>query len=108
MAVRTMLFRGCCAVSVEPIVWVWNRSASEAASFAAYRSRMIVAQIRLAARNFATSSRSVLCAAKKKESCGAKRSTSRPLSTAESTYAIASAKVNASSCTASAPASRMW
>ena len=26
-AVRTMLFWGCCAVSVAPPVWVWNRSA---------------------------------------------------------------------------------
>ena len=67
-----------------------------------------IAQIRRAARNFETSSMSVAFAAKKKLSCPAKRSTSRPRSSAACTYAIAFAKVNASSCTASAPASRMW
>jgi len=49
----------------------------------------------------------VAFAAKKKESRGANAATSRPRARTRSTYAIASAKVNASSCTASAPASRM-
>jgi hypothetical protein len=69
---------------------------------------MMSAQMRRAARNFATSSSSVECAAKKNESCGANASTSRPAFTAPSTYSIASANVNASSCTESDPASRMW
>ena len=63
--------------------------------------------MRRAARNLATSSNRSLCAAKKKLSRGAKRSTSSPASTARLTYSIALAKVNASSCTAVAPASRM-
>ena len=69
---------------------------------------MTRAQRRRAARNFATSSSTSLCAQKKKESWGAKASTARPRSRAASTYAIASARVNATSCTAVAPASRMW
>jgi hypothetical protein len=102
-----MLLRGCWAVSVEPIVCVWNRSASADGSVAPKRSRMMRSQIRRAARNFATSSMSVEFAAKKNESCPANRSTTSPADSAASTYAIAFAKVNASSCTASAPASRM-
>ena len=68
---RATLFSGCCAVSVEPAVWVWNRSICERGSFAPNRSRMIRAQSRRAARNFATSSRKLLCALKKNDSCGA-------------------------------------
>jgi hypothetical protein len=49
-----------------------------------------------------------LCAAKKKESRGAKWSTSSPAATARVTYSTVLAKVKASSCTAVAPASRMW
>ena len=45
---------------------------------------------------------------KKNESRGAKSSTSSPRSIAASTYANPSASVNASSCTAFEPASRMW
>ena len=56
-AVRTMLFSGCCAVSVAPPVCVWNRSASERGSLAPKRSRMIRAHSRRAARNFAISSK---------------------------------------------------
>ena len=32
-AVRTMLFSGCCAVRVEPAVWVWKRSMQRARIF---------------------------------------------------------------------------
>ena len=108
IAVRTMLLSGCWAVSVDPIVCVWKRSSDDAGSFAPYRSRTIRAQIFRAARNLATSSMSVECAAKKKDSWGANRSTAWPAAIAASMYAMASAKVKASSCTASAPASRMW
>ncbi len=45
---------------------------------------------------------------KKKDSRGAKSSTSRPRSRHASTYANPSASVNASSCAAVEPASRMW
>ena len=34
MAVRTMLFSGCCAVSEHPAVCVWNRSRSDCSCFA--------------------------------------------------------------------------
>ena len=34
IAVRTMLFSGCCAVSVEPAVCVWKRSIHERGLFA--------------------------------------------------------------------------
>ena len=106
-ATRTTFTSGCCAVSSEPPVWVWKRSL-HAASPAPKRSFMSVAQSRRAARNFATSSNRSLKPAKKKDSRGAKSSTSSPASTARRTYSRALAKVKASSCTAVAPASRMW
>ena len=41
IATRTMLFSGCCAVSVEPPVWAWKRSACAFGFVAPKRSRMI-------------------------------------------------------------------
>jgi len=58
---------------------------------------MMVAHIRLAARNFAASSKMLLWALKKKESCGANASTSRPASRAASTYSMPLPSVNATS-----------
>ena len=84
-ATRTTLLSGPWAVSVEPPVWAWKRRASERSSRAPKRSRMSVAQIRRAARNFATSAKTSLWALKKNESRGAKTSTSRPAATAAST-----------------------
>src|SRR5437764_1272323 len=54
--------------------------------------------MRRAARNFAISSRKSLCELKKKERRGAKESTGSPAAMAASMYAMALAKVNASSC----------
>ena len=59
-ATRTRLTSGCCAVSWTPAVWVWKRSISDLGFFAPNSSRMTCAQIRRAARNFATSSSSVV------------------------------------------------
>ena len=56
-AVRTMFTSGCCAVSVAPPVCVWKRSMQLLGSVAPNRSRMMRAHMRLAARNFATSSK---------------------------------------------------
>ena len=81
-ATRTMLLSGCCAVSMLPAVCAWKRSMSERGSRAAKRSRMIRAHIRRAARNLATSSRRLLWALKKNESCGANSSTASPASSA--------------------------
>ena len=67
---RTMLFCGCCAVRVEPPVCAWKRSAIAFGFVAPKRSRMILAHIRRAARNFAISSKKSLCALKKKDSRG--------------------------------------
>ncbi len=72
------------------------------------RSRMISAQSARAARNFATSSKKSLLTLKKKLNRGAKSSTRRPESSAACTYAIPLQSVNAISCGAVAPASRMW
>ena len=72
------------------------------------RSRMIRAHRRRAARNFATSWKKWLCALKKKERRAPNSSGESPASTAASQYAIPFASVNASSCTAVEPASRMW
>ena len=69
---------------------------------------MIRAQMRRAARNFATSSSSVVRATKKKDSRGAKSSTCRPAACAARTYSMALARVKAISCAGVAPASAMW
>ena len=106
--VRTTLLSMDWAVRLEPAVWTWKRQVIERGSCAPKRSRMMRAHMRRAARNLATSSNSSLQAAKKKLRRPAKRSTSSPRATAASTYATASASVNASSWAAVAPASRMW
>ena len=69
---------------------------------------MIVAQIRRAARNLATSSSSVVLATKKNDSRGANSSTASPEASAARTYSRALASVKAISCTGVAPASAMW
>ena len=76
--------------------------------FAPKRSRMIRAQSVRAARNFATSWKKWLCALKKKDRRAPNSSGDRPASTAAWQYAMPFASVNASSCTAVEPASRMW
>ena len=105
---RTKLTSGCSAVSVEPAVCVWKRNIQERGLEALKRSRMMRAQSRRAARNFATSSKRSLCAARKNERRGANSSTARPRARAASTYAMAFESVNATSWTAVEPASRMW
>src|SRR6185312_3730722 len=72
------------------------------------RSRITCAQMRRAARNFATSWKKSLCALKKKDRRAPKSSGERPAATAASQYAMPFAIVNASSWTAVEPASRMW
>ena len=61
-----------------------------------------------AARNFATSSKKSLCAFQKNEMRGATVSMPSPALCAARRYAFASASVNAISCSAVEPASRMW
>ena len=107
IAVRTMFTSGCCAVSDTPAVCVWKRINHDFGSFAPYLSRITVAQIRRAARYFAISSKKSRCALKKNDNRGAKSSTASPRSNAHSTYVNPSANVNASSCAAVDPASRM-
>ena len=85
MVVRTTLLSIDWAVSDEPAVWTWKRQTMERGSVAPKRSRMIVAHIRRATRNLATSSNSSLQAAKKNDRRPAKASTSSPRSTAAST-----------------------
>ena len=87
---------------------MWKRSIWLLGFFAPNSSRMMRAQIRRAARNFATSSSSVVRATKKNDSRGAKSSTSRPAARAARTYSLALARVNAISCAGVAPASAMW
>ena len=71
-------------------------------------SFITLAQMRRAARNFATSSSSVVRETKKKASRGPKSSMSWPLATAARTYSMPSDRVNAISCVGVAPASAMW
>ena len=107
-AVRTMLFSGCCAVSETPAVCVWKRTIHERGSFAPNTSRILRAQMRRAARNLAISSKKSRWLSKKNESRGAKSSTSSPAAMPRRTYSMPLASVNASSCAAVEPASRMW
>ena len=107
-ATRTRLTSGCWAVSCTPAVWVWKRSISDFGSFAPNSSRMTRAQIRRAARNFATSSSSVVRATKKNASRGANSSTSWPAAIAARTYSMPLASVKPISCAGVAPASAMW
>ena len=87
---------------------MWKRSICDLGSWARNSSFIIRAHMRRAARNFATSSSSVVLATKKKDSRGAKSSTLRPACSAALTYSLALASVNAISCTGVAPASAMW
>ncbi len=64
--------------------------------------------MRRAARYLAISSKKSTCALKKKLRRGANASTASPAASADSTYANPLASVNASSCAAVDPASRMW
>ena len=83
--VRTTLLSIDWAVRLDPAVWTWNRQTHERGFVAPNRSRMIVAHIRRATRNLATSSNSSDQAAKKKLRRPAKSSTSSPRATAAST-----------------------
>ncbi len=105
---RTRFTSGCCAVSCTPAVWVWKRSICDFGSVAPNSSRITRAQIRRAARNFATSSSRVVRETKKNASRGAKSSTASPARTAARTYSTPLARVKATSWTGVAPASAMW
>ena len=95
-------------MSVTPPVCTWKRHCCAFGFVTPKRSFMSRAHSRRAARNFATSSRKSEWQAKKNESRSPKRSGSSPAACAARTYSSAFAKVNASSCGAVAPASRMW
>src|SRR5256885_16510332 len=103
-----MLLTGCWAVNVEPPVCAWKRKACAFGFVTPKRSFMMRAHSRRAARNFATSWKKWLCALKKKERRSPNSSGESPAAIAASQYAIPLASVNASSCTAVEPASRMW
>jgi len=107
-ATRMTLLIGCVAVSVHPDVWMCILIHCDRGFLVLNRCFMILAHSLRAALNLAISSRKLLWAAKKKDSLGANWSTFSPRSSADSTYAIPSASVKASSCTAFEPASRMW
>src|ERR1041384_7537907 len=84
-----------------------ERDAHERGFLALKRSVMTLCQILRAARYLAISSKKSLCELKKKLSRGANSSMSIPRSTAYCAYSIPSRSVNASSCSAVEPASRM-
>ncbi len=84
-ATRTTLFSGCWAVSVTPPVCVWKRSIRLLGSCAPKRSFIACAHMLRAARNFATSWKTLLWPLKKNARRGAKSSTFRPASIAACT-----------------------
>ena len=83
------------------------RNFSEAGSLAPYFSRINLAQTRRAARNFAISGKKSMFEDKNVKRVGATKSTDTPRAIALSKYSRAFANVNATSCTALEPASRM-
>ena len=82
IATRTMLFSGCWAVSVEPPVCAWKRSASAFGFVTPNRSPITRVHTRRAARYFATSWKKSLCALKKNESRSPNSSGESPPATA--------------------------
>ena len=83
------------------------RSASDFGSFGSNWPIRRAHSVR-AARSLATSMKKFMPMAKKNDRRGANSSTSSPRARAVRTYSSPSASVNASSCTAVAPASCMW
>ena len=84
------------------------RSQHDLSVFALYLFLSSVAHILLAALNLAISSKKSSCTLKKKLNCGAKSSIFSPLFRADSIYSKPLASVNAASCAAVEPASRIW
>lgn len=72
---RATLFKGCWAVRTEPAVWTWTRSIMAFGTVAPYRSFMMRAHSRRAARNLATSEKKSRPAVKIQLMPGAKSST---------------------------------
>src|SRR3989442_4984836 len=99
MVVRTILLRGCCHVRDAPEFWACVLNKSDLGSLTLYLSLNTLAQIRRAARNFATSSKKSIPQLKKKERLRAKSSTLCPSSSSTSTYAHPSVSQDAQSRT---------
>ena len=92
IAVRATLLNTSCAASDQPEVWQCVRSDSERAS-CGLKSFISFAHNTRAARSFATSIKKFMPMPKKKESRGAKRSTSSEAASPARTYSMPSASV---------------
>ena len=92
MQVRTTLLKTSWAVSDQPEVWQWVRSASDFGSLGA-NCLTSFAQSRRAARSLATSMKKFMPIAQKNDRRGAKASTSRPTARPQRTYSMPSARV---------------
>lgn len=108
MVVRTTLLSGSCSVRDQPLVWQWVRSSRDFGLDGANSACTSCAQSVRAARSFAISVKKSIPTPKKKERRGATASTGTPRAVAARRYSRPSARVKASSVTASAPASCMW
>src|ERR1700745_1838174 len=75
IVVRTILFKGCCQVSEAPEFWACVLNNNDLGCFALYFSLIPRAQILLAARNFAISSKKSIPQFQKNDKRGAKSST---------------------------------
>ena len=107
MHVRPTLLKTSCAVSDQPLVWLWVRRLSDL-GFCGSNWLTSRAHSARAARSLATSMKKFIPIAQKKLSRGANRSMSRPASRPARRYSTPSASVYASSRSAVAPASCMW
>ncbi len=105
--VRVTLLNTSCAVSDQPEVCEWVRSERDLAFFGS-NCRTSLAHSSRAARILAISMKKFMPIAQKKESRGAKASTSIPAARPARMYSTPSASVYASSRSAVAPASWMW
>lgn len=90
--VRVTLLNTSCAVSDQPEVWEWVRRESDL-SFPGSNCRTSLAHSRRAARSLATSMKKFIPIAQKKDSRGAKASTSRPAPIPARRYSTPSARV---------------
>ena len=93
---------------LQPAVCTCVRISMLRSFLAPKRSRMASAQMRRAARSLQISSKNSLWLLKKKLRRGANESTGIPRLMHASAYSMPSRSVNASSCVAVEPASRMW
>jgi len=107
-AVRTTLLYGCCAVSEQPAVCAWNRSAQERGDFAPNRSVIVCARCGARRDTWRFLEEVIVRVEKERKPWREFVDIEARAADPNSTYSIPSRNVKASSWIAVEPASRMW